>query len=256
MTAERAPAHAPEAVDPECGGPSGSGPFLKVFADAAAALTDLHSGAVVMSGGFGLCGIPECSIAELLRRGVRDLTLISNNIGNRGKGLAQLLKSGQVRHAICSYVGGNPDLEAQFFAGELTLELVPQGTFAERIRAGGAGIRAFFTPTGVGTVVAEGKEVRDFDRPCLLETGLRADFALIKAQRGDAYGNLWFKESARNFSPLMATAATVTVAEVEELVPLGTLPAEDIHCPGIFVQRIYQGSHYENAIEYPILRSP
>jgi 3-oxoacid CoA-transferase subunit A len=227
----------------------------KVYADAAEALFDLRDGASIMSGGFGLCGIPENSISEIHRRGVRDLTVISNNCGNMGMGLAVLLKTRQVRKVICSYVGGNPDLEEQMLKGEVEVELNPQGTFAERIRAGGHGIAGFYTPTGVGTVVAEGKEVRDFDGvPHLLETALRADFAIVKARRGDAMGNLVFHEAARNFSPLMATAGRVTVAEVEELVPVGDIDPNDVHVPGIFVQRIFQGRDYLNTIEKMVLR--
>ncbi len=205
-----------------------------------------------MSGGFGLCGIPENSIDEIARQGIRDIRAISNNIGNSGRGLAILLKNRQISRAVCSYVGGNPDLEEQMLAGEVDVELVPQGTFSERIRAAGMGIRAFYTPTGHGTLVAEGKDVREFDRPCILETALHADFAIIKAQRGDPFGNLWFQETARNFSPLMAMAGAVTIVEVEELVEPGGIRAEDVHLPGIFVQRIYQGSHYRNDIEIPV----
>lgn len=221
----------------------------KVYASAHAALADLASGIRLMSGGFGLCGIPENSIDVIADMPISDLTVISNNVGNSGRGLAKLLQRRQVRHAICTYVGGNPDLEQQMLSGEITVELVPQGTFSERIRAAGLGIRAFYTPTGVGTVVTEGKEVRMFDKPCLLEYPLDADVAIIKAHRGDTYGNLWFKEAARNFSPLMAMAARTTIVEVEELVPLGGIPAEDVHLPGIFVQRIYQGRNYRNDIE-------
>jgi len=221
----------------------------KVYDSAHAALADLTSGIRLMSGGFGLCGIPENSIDVIADMPIGNLTVISNNIGNSGRGLAKLLQRRQVHHAICTYVGGNPDLEQQILNGEISVELVPQGTFSERIRAAGLGIRAFYTPTGVGTVVAEGKEVRMFDKPCLLEYPLDADVAIIKAQRGDTYGNLWFKEAARNFSPLMAMAAHTTIVEVEELVPLGGIPAEDVHLPGIFVQRIYQGRNYRNEIE-------
>ena len=224
----------------------------KVFSDARAALFDVRDGISLMSGGFGLCGIPENSIDELARRGVRDLTAISNNIGNSGRGLAILLKNRQISRAVCSYVGGNPDLEEQMLAGQVQVELVPQGTFSERIRAAGMGIRAFFTPTGYGTLVAEGKEVKEFDRPCIMETALHADFAIIKAERGDSYGNLWFKETARNFSPLMAMAGKTTIVEVEELVEPGEIRGEDVHLPGIFVQRIYQGSNYRNDIEIPV----
>jgi 3-oxoacid CoA-transferase subunit A len=222
----------------------------KVCASAKEALADLQDGVRLMSGGFGLCGIAENCIAEIERRGIRRITAISNNIGNQGKGLARLLKRHQISHAICSYVGGNPDLEEQMLAGVITTELVPQGTFAERIRAAGMGIRGFYTPTGYGTVVAEGKEVKTFDKPCLLELPLEADYAIIKAQRGDRYGNLWFKESARNFSPLMGMAARITVAEVEELVGLGGIAPEDVHLPGIFVQRIFQGQDYRNEVEF------
>ncbi|TWT47833.1 CoA transferase subunit A [Botrimarina hoheduenensis] len=224
----------------------------KVYPDATAALFDMVDGVSLMSGGFGLCGIPENSIAEIARRGVKNLHAISNNIGNSGRGLAVLLKNRQISEATCSYVGGNPDLEEQMLANEVKVNLVPQGTFAERMRAAGMGIRAFYTPTGYGTPIAEGKETREFDKPCVLEYPLRADFAIIKAQRGDTYGNLWFKETARNFSPLQAMAAGVTIAEVEELVELGEIRGEDVHLPGIFVQRIYQGANYQNTIEIPI----
>jgi 3-oxoacid CoA-transferase subunit A len=225
----------------------------KVRANARDALAGLRDGITLMSGGFGLCGIPENCIDELAHLGVKNLRVISNNIGNSGRGLAILLKNHQITRAVCSYVGGNPDLEEQMLSGEVAVELVPQGTFAERIRAAGMGIRGFYTPTGVGTTVAEGKETRSFDRPCLLELPLEADFAIVKAERGDVYGNLWFKETARNFSPLMAMAAKTTIVEVEELLPLGGIPAEDVHLPGIFVQRIFQGTNYRNEIEIPIL---
>lgn len=224
----------------------------KVFPDAREALADLVDGLTLMSGGFGLCGIPENCIDELARKGIRNLRVISNNIGNSGRGLAILLKNRQIVSAVCSYVGGNPDLEEQMLAGQVQVELVPQGTFSERIRAAGMGIRGFYTPTGVGTLVAEGKEIRRFDRDCLLELPLSADVAIIKAQRGDTYGNLWFQESARNFSPLMATAAKTTIVEVEDLVPLGAIRPEDVHLPGLFVQRIFQGVNYRNEIEFPI----
>lgn len=224
----------------------------KVFTDAKAALFDLEDGISLMSGGFGLCGIPENSIHEIVRQGIRDIHAISNNIGNSGRGLALLLKQQQISRATCSYVGGNPDLERQMLAGDVDTTLVPQGTFSERIRAAGMGIRAFYTPAGAGTLVAQGKEVREFDRPCILEYPLSADFAIIKAEKGDNYGNLWFKETARNFSPLMAMAGRTTVVEVEQLVELGDIPAEDVHLPGVFVQRIYQGRDYENVIEIPV----
>ena len=222
----------------------------KVCASAKEALEDMQDGVRLMSGGFGLCGIAENCIAEIERRQIRNISAISNNIGNQGKGLARLLKNRQITHAICSYVGGNPDLEEQMLSGEITTELVPQGTFSERIRAAGMGIRGFYTPTGHGTVVAEGKDVRLFDKPCILERPLEANYAIIKAQKGDSYGNLWFKESARNFSPLMGMAAEVTVVEVEELVELGEITPEDVHLPGIFVQRIFQGKDYRNDIEF------
>jgi 3-oxoacid CoA-transferase subunit A len=224
----------------------------KVFADAASALSDFKSGMTLMSGGFGLCGIAENCIDALTMIDVFDLTVISNNIGNSGRGLVKILVQDKIKKAFCSYVGGNPDLEKRMLSKEIEVELVPQGTFSERIRAAGMGIRAFYTPTGYGTLIAEGKDVKTFDRPCILETALHADFAIIKAQKGDTYGNLWFKETARNFSPLMAMAAKITVVEVEELVELGEIPPEDIHLPGLFVQRIFQGKNYKNDIEFLI----
>ena len=227
-------------------------PQSKVYENAQTALADATDGIRLMSGGFGLCGIPENCICEIQRLGIKDIHAISNNISNAGKGLALLLKNKQISAATCTYVGGNPDLEEQMLAGEVDVTLVPQGTFSERIRAAGMGIRAFFTPAGYGTIVAEGKEVREFDRPCILELPLEADFAIIKAERGDSYGNLWFKETARNFSPLMAMAAKTSIVEVEELVELGDIKPEDVHLPGVFVQRIFQGSGYENTIEIPI----
>lgn len=225
-------------------------PTSKIYANAAEALFDLKDGITLMSGGFGLCGIAENCIDQIERMGIANLKAISNNIGNQGKGLAKLLKKHQISRAVCSYVGGNPDLEQQMLANEVEVELCPQGTFAERIRAAGLGIRGFYTPTGYGTLVAEGKEVKVFDRPCILELPLEADFAIIKAEKGDSYGNLWFKETARNFSPLMAMAAKITIAEVEELVDLGDIPPEDVHVPGIFVKRIFQGVNYRNDIEF------
>ncbi|MCO4793433.1 MAG: CoA transferase subunit A [Bacteriovoracaceae bacterium] len=222
----------------------------KVFKGASEALFDFKSGMTLMSGGFGLCGIAENCIDAISKMDVKDLSVISNNIGNSGRGLVKVLVKDQIKKAFCSYVGGNPDLEKRMLAKEVEVELIPQGTFAERIRAAGMGIRAFYTPTGYGTLIAEGKEVKEFDRPCILETALHADFAIIKAQKGDPYGNLWFKETARNFSPLMAMAAKTTVVEVEELVELGDIPSEDVHLPGVFVQRIFQGSDYKNDIEF------
>lgn len=222
----------------------------KIFKNAKEALFDFTDGVSVMSGGFGLCGIAENSIDQIVTGGWKNLTVISNNVGNSGQGLAKLLKKQQIKKAICSYVGGNPDLEKLILAKQIEVDLVPQGTFAERIRAGGMGIRGFYTPTGYGTIVAEGKELKQFDRPCILELALTADFAIIKAQKGDPYGNLWFKETARNFSPLMAMAARTTIVEVEELVGLGEIPPEDVHLPGLFVQRIFQGRNYLNSIEF------
>jgi len=222
----------------------------KVYSSSAEALADISSGSTLMSGGFGLCGIPENSIHTLAKMDIKDLTVISNNIGNSGRGLVEILVQNKIKKAICSYVGGNPDLEKRMMNKEIEVELVPQGTFSERIRAAGMGIRAFYTPTGYGTLIAEGKETKEFDRPCILETALHANYAIIKAQKGDTFGNLWFKETARNFSPLMAMAADITIVEVEQLVECGEIPHEDIHLPGIFVQRIYQGSHYANDIEF------
>ena len=222
----------------------------KVISGADAAVADIPDGAVLMLGGFGLCGIPENCIAALLRTGVKNLTCISNNAGVDEFGIGMMLKTKQVRKMISSYVGENAEFERQLLSGELDVDLIPQGTLAERIRAGGAGIPAFFTPAGVGTEVAEGKEVREYNgKLYLLEEGLRADFALVKAWKGDTAGNLIFKGTARNFNPVMATAGKITIAEVEELVPAGTLDPNQIHTPGIFVNRIFQGSNYEKRIE-------
>ena len=222
----------------------------KIFKNAEEAVFDVVSDSSIMSGGFGLCGIAENLIDALVKKDIKNLTAISNNIGNQGKGLAKLLKQRKITKAYCSYVGGNPDLEEQMLSNEVEVELVPQGTFAERIRAAGMGIRAFYTPTGYGTLIAEGKDAKTFDRPCILEEALHADFAIIKAEKGDKYGNLWFKESARNFSPLMAMAAKTTIVEVEQLVELGEIPSEDVHVPGVFVNRIFQGTNYQNDIEF------
>jgi 3-oxoacid CoA-transferase subunit A len=212
----------------------------KIFPDAKAALEGLtFDGMSVMSGGFGLCGIPEHLIAALRDSGAKGLTVISNNAGVDGFGLGQLLETRQIAKMISSYVGENKEFERQYLAGELQLEFNPQGTLAERIRAGGAGIPAFFTATGVGTLVAEGKEVREFDgRQYVMETGLVADLAIVKAWKADARGNLQFRKTARNFNPMMATAGKVTVVEVEHIVPTGTLDADQIHTPGIYVDRI------------------
>jgi len=227
----------------------------KVYADARAALADLTEGATVMSGGFGLSGNAEHCIRELHRRKVGGLTIISNNCGNQGKGLAVLLQQRQIKRVVCSFVGGNPDLEEQMLSGDVEVELNPQGTLAERIRAGGVGVGGFYTPTGVGTLIAEGKEQREIDgRMYLFETALSADFAILRAEVGDAFGNLRFKGTARNFSPHMAMAARVAVVEVDELVPLGALKPEDIHLPGVFVQRIFQGHDYLDPIEYRTTR--
>lgn len=222
----------------------------KTIPSAQDAIQLIKDGAVIMLGGFGLCGIPENSIKALLKSGVKDLTCISNNAGVDDFGIGLLLKSRQVKKMIASYVGENAEFERQLLSGELEVELIPQGTLAERIRAGGAGIPAFFTPAGYGTEVAEGKEVRAFNgKNYLLEHGLTADFALVKAWKGDTAGNLIYKGTARNFNPMMATAGKITIAEVEELVPAGKLDPNFIHTPGIFVQHIYQGENYEKRIE-------
>ena len=222
----------------------------KVVKNADEAVADIPNGSTLMLGGFGLCGIPENSISALLRTGVKDLTCISNNAGVDNFGIGLMLKSRQVKKMISSYVGENHEFERQMLSGELEVELIPQGTLSERIRAGGAGIPAFFTPAGVGTEVAEGKEVREFEgKKYLMESWLRADFSIIKAWKGDSSGNLIFKGTARNFSPMMASAGKICIAEVEELVKLGTLDPNDIHVPGIYVQRIFQGSNYEKRIE-------
>ncbi len=227
----------------------------KVFPNADAALADLRQGATIMVGGFGLCGIPENLIASVRRKGIKNLTVISNNAGVDTFGLGQLLETRQIRKVIGTYVGENKLLEDLALRGEIELQLMPQGTFAERIRAGGAGIAGFYTPTGVGTVVAEGKERREFDgRPYLLERGLRADFAFVKAWKGDRWGNLLYRKTARNFNPIMATAAAVTIAEVEELVELGALDPNCIVTPGVYVKRIFRGTGYERRIEKRTVR--
>ena len=227
----------------------------KVVANADLALDGLADGMTLMVGGFGLCGIPENLIAALRLRGSRNLTCIANNAGVDGFGLGLLLESRQIRKMISSYVGENDEFERQMLSGELEVELIPQGTLAERCRAAGAGIPAFFTPAGVGTEVAEGKEVQLFHgKPYLMELAFDADFALVKAWKGDEAGNLIFKGTARNFNPMMAMAGRITVAEVEELVPAGTLDPNAIHVPGIFVHRIFQGAHYEKRIEQRTVR--
>ena len=223
----------------------------KVRSSASEALADaLFDGMTIMSGGFGLCGIAENLIAAIRAAGVKHLTVISNNCGVDGFGLGILLEGGQIDKMISSYVGENKLFEQLYLSGALELELNPQGTLAERIRAGGAGIPAFFTKTGVGTLVAEGKEVREVDGELSVrERGLRADLSIVKAWKGDAEGNLIYRKTARNFNPMMATAGKVTVAEVEHLVPVGTLDPDQIHTPGIFVDRIFQGERFEKRIE-------
>ena len=227
----------------------------KVVANANEAISDIFDGATIMIGGFGLCGIPENLIRALVRKGVKNLTTISNNVGVDGFGMGLLLAAGQIRKHFGSYVGENKLLEEMVLNGRIDLTLVPQGTFSERIRAGGAGIPAFFTPTGVGTVVAEGKEVREFDgRPYVMETAFKADFAFVKAWKGDKWGNLVYRKTARNFNPMMATAAKITIAEVEHLVEVGELDPDLIHTPSIYVKRIFQGEMYEKRIERRTVR--
>lgn len=227
----------------------------KVYPNADAAIADLPDGATIMAGGFGLCGIPENLISAVHRKGIRNLTVISNNAGVDDFGVGQWLTNRQITKIIATYVGENKLFEELVLKGELHATLVPQGTFAERIRAGGAGIAGFYTPAGVGTVVAEGKELREFDgRKYLLERGLTADFALVKAWKGDRWGNLIYRGTARNFNPLMAAAAKVTIAEVEELVELGELDPNAIVTPGIYVKRILQGEKYEKRIERRTVR--
>jgi 3-oxoacid CoA-transferase subunit A len=227
----------------------------KVRDSAAEALAGLRDGMRVMAGGFGLCGNAERCIDEIVRRGVKELTIISNNCGNQGQGLAVLLQHRQIRKVVCSFIGGNPDLAEQYMAGTVQVELTPQGTLAERIRAGGAGIAGFYTPTGVGTVVAEGKEVRELDgRQYLLEKPLRGDYAIVRAAVGDPDGNLRFYRTARAFNPLVAMAADVTVAEVDRLVGRGELDPDDVHLPGIFVHHIFEAREHRNPIEFRTTR--
>jgi 3-oxoacid CoA-transferase subunit A len=222
----------------------------KVFENAREAIPEIPDGATIMSGGFGLSGNPENCIEELARRGVKDLTIISNNCGTTDQGLGVLLANGQVKKMISSYVGENKIFEEQYLSGKLEVELNPQGTLAERIRAGGAGIPAFFTPTGYGTKIADGKESREIGgRHCILEHALYADVAIIKAWKGDRWGNLVYRKTARNFNPLMAAAGKITIAEVEELVELGELAPDEIHTPSIYVQRIFQGVGHVKPIE-------
>jgi 3-oxoacid CoA-transferase subunit A len=219
------------------------------------ALVGIQAGMTLMLGGFGLCGIPENSIAQLVKLGVKNLTCISNNAGVDDFGLGLLLQTKQIKKMISSYVGENDEFERQMLSGELEVDLIPQGSLAERCRAGGAGIPAFFTPAGYGTEVAEGKEVRIFNgKPHILESALTADFAIVKAWKGDTEGNLIYRETAMNFNPMMAMAGKITVAEVEELVPAGELDPNFIHTPGIFVQRIFQGEKFEKRIEQRTVR--
>lgn len=222
----------------------------KVFKDAKSAMAGIKDNMTVLVGGFGLCGIPENLIIAMKDTGVKGLTCVSNNAGVEDWGLGLLLQTKQIKKMISSYVGENPLFERQYMNGELEVEFAPQGTLAERIRAGGAGIPGFYTPTGVGTLVAEGKEVREFDgRQYVLERGIFGDFALVKAWKGDMYGNLIFRKTARNFNPMVATAAKITIAEVEELVEVGELDPDQIHTPGIYVQRIIKGPSYQKRIE-------
>lgn len=227
----------------------------KVVNNVEEAIAGIEDGMTLMVGGFGLCGIPENAIAQLAKSSIKDLTCISNNAGVDDFGLGLLLQNKQVKKMISSYVGENDEFERQMLSGELEVELIPQGTLAERCRAGGAGIPAFFTPAGYGTEVAEGKETRLFNGKWhILEHGLTADFALVKAWKGDTEGNLIFKATARNFNPMMATAGKITVAEVEELVPAGELDPNEIHTPGIYVQRIFKGEKFEKRIEQRTVR--
>ncbi len=227
----------------------------KVVKNVEDALVGIEDGMTLMLGGFGLCGIPENSIGQLVKLGTKNLTCISNNAGVDDFGIGLMLQAKQVKKMISSYVGENDEFERQMLSGELEVDLIPQGSLAERCRAGGAGIPAFFTPAGYGTEVAEGKEVRVFNgKPHILESALTADFAIVKAWKGDTEGNLIYKAAARNFNPMMAMAGKITVAEVEELVPAGTLDPNHIHTPGIFVQRIFQGEKFEKRIEQRTVR--
>lgn len=228
----------------------------KVVKNAEEAIKGIENGMTLMVGGFGLCGIPENCIAELVKSNIKELTCISNNAGVDDFGLGLLLQKKQIKKMVSSYVGENDEFERQMLSGELEVDLIPQGSLAERCRAGGAGIPAFFTPAGYGTEVAEGKEVREFNgKPHILEAALTADFAIVKAWKGDTAGNLVFKYTALNFNHVMATAGKITIAEVEELVPEGELDPNHIHTPGIFVQRIFQGKDYEKRIEQRTTRS-
>jgi 3-oxoacid CoA-transferase subunit A len=222
----------------------------KVYPDAQAALHDVFDGATILAGGFGLSGNAEHCIRELARRNLRDLTIVSNNCGTTDKGLGLLLAQGQVKRMVSSYVGENKIFEQQFLSGQLEVELCPQGTLAERLRAGGAGIEAFYTPTGFGTKIADGKEAREINgKKCVLEHAIRGDFAIVKAWKGDRWGNLIFRKTARNFNPLCAQAGKVTIVEVEELVEVGELDPDRVHLPSIYVQRIFQGTQFDKPIE-------
>ncbi len=228
----------------------------KVVTDAAAAISDITSGMTLMLGGFGLCGIPENCIAALVKKGVNQLTCISNNAGVDDFGIGLMLQQRQVKKMIASYVGENAEFERQLLSGELEVELIPQGTLASRCMAAGYGMPAIFTPAGVGTEIAEGKEVRNFNgKDYLMEMAFDADFALVKAWKGDMQGNLIYRSTARNFNPVMAMAGKITIAEVEELVPAGQLDPDQIHTPGIYVHRIFQGKHYEKRIEHRTVRN-
>ena len=227
----------------------------KVVSSAEEAIQDVFEGATIMVGGFGLCGMPENLIRALAHKGTKNLTTVSNNVGVDGLGMGLLLANGQISRHIGTYVGENKLLEEMVLNGSIQLDLVPQGTFSERIRAGGAGIPAFFTPTGVGTLVAEGKETRDFDgRPYVMEHALKADFAFVKAWKGDRWGNLVYRKTARNFNPMMAMAAKITIAEVEHLVEVGELDPDLVHTPSVFVKRIFQGALFERRIERRTVR--
>ena len=228
----------------------------KVVGSADEAIRDMQDGAAILSGGFGLCGNPENLIEAIHKKGVKNLTVISNNCGTTDKGLGVLLKSRQVRKMIASYVGENKEFERQFLSKELEVELNPQGTLAERIRAGGAGLGGFYTPTGAGTQIAEGKESRVIDgREMIFEKPLKADYAIVRAWKGDKWGNLVFRKTARNFSPMMCTAARITIAEVEHLVEVGELEPDQVHVPSVFVKRIFQGKNYEKPIEKRTVRA-
>jgi len=228
----------------------------KVLSGASEAVQDLPDGATIMSGGFGLCGNPENLIKAIFDKGVKDLTVISNNCGTTEHGLGILLQSRQIRKMISSYVGENKEFERQFLGGELEVELCPQGTLAERVRAGGAGVGGFYTPTGYGTKAAEGKETREIDgKMYVFETPLLADYTIVRAHRADRWGNCVFRKTARNFSPMMCMAGKVTIVEAEEIVELGELDPDQIHIPGVFVQRVIKGEHYEKWIEQRTVRA-